>query len=90
MRIEYKTTLWKRIDIDDEHRYGLLKYLKDNPKASAADIYFWCRDNNCDPCVEDCEGSEYDMTPEDNGGHATIEISDTMRGDEVLFINGKP
>ena len=90
MRIEYKTTIWKRIDIDDEHRHGLLKYLKDNPKASASDIYDWCYDNNCDPYVEDCEGSECDMTPEDNGGHATIEISDTMGGDEVLFINGKP
>lgn len=76
--------------IDDKHKDALMKHLKDNPNVSASDIFNWCCDNDCAPYVEDCIDCEHAMTPEENGGRATIEVSDPMSGDEVLFINGKP
>lgn len=89
MRIEFKTTCWKRVTIA-EHDYGLIKYLEVNPEASSTDILNWCLNQGFRVYIEECEGTERDLTPEENGGRATIEVSDPMKGDEVLFINGKP
>ena len=88
MKVDYKITTWERFDIDDEHKDALLAYLKENPKASAMEILGWAFDIGDDPYVEKIDGSDEEMTPEENDGHSTIEILDHHCG-EVLFHNGK-
>jgi hypothetical protein len=88
MKVDYKITTWERFDIDDEHKDALLAYLKENPKASAMEILDWAFDIGADPYVEKVEGSDEEMTPEENNGHSTIEVLASRWG-EVLFRNGK-
>jgi len=90
MRVEYKVTCWKQIDIDDAHKAELLIFLNENFQASATDIFNWCLDRGIKAYASDRDGTECDMTPAENGGRATIEVYDMAKGDEVLFMNGKP
>ena len=52
------------------------------------EIYDWAHEIGADPYVEKIEGSDEEMTPEENNGCSTIEILDHHCG-EVLFHNGK-
>ena len=85
MFIDYKTTVWERFEIEDEHKDLLLEFLKENPKASAMDIWNWYADNGGDP-YSDTIGTSEEMSVEENGGSSTIEI---LLNDKILFQNDK-
>ena len=84
MFIDYKTTVWERFEIEDEHKESLLKFLKESPEASAMDIWNWYSDNGGDPYTETMEGTSEEMSVENNGGCSTIEI---LLSDQILFEN---
>ena len=86
MKVDYKITTWERFDIDDEHKDALMAFLKENPKATAMDIFDWSSELGVDPYVERIEGSDEEMTPKENDGYSTLEIS-TDDFKEVLFSN---
>jgi hypothetical protein len=86
MFIDYKTTVWERFEIEDENKDLLLEFLKENPEASAMDIWNWYSDNGGDPHCETIEGTSVEMSVEENGGSSTIEI---LLNDQILFENGK-
>lgn len=90
MFIDYKTTVWERFEIEDEDKELLLAFLKENPEASAMDIYAWYCDNGGDPHCETIEGTSEEMSPKENGGNSTLEIvSETFNGNEMIYQNGK-
>jgi hypothetical protein len=85
MFIDYKTTVWERFEIEDEHKGSLLEFLKENPEASAMDIWNWHSDNGGDPHCETLEGTSVEMSPEENDGCSTIEI---LCEDKIIYQNG--
>jgi hypothetical protein len=90
MFIDYKTTVWERFEIEDQDKDLLLEFLKQNPEASAMDIYIWYCDNGGDPHCETIEGTSEEMSVEENGGSSTLEIvSETYDGNEIIYQNGK-
>lgn len=86
MFIDYKTTVWERFEIEDENKDLLLEFLKENPEASAMDIWNWYADNGGDPYCETIEGTSEEISIVENGGSSTIEI---LLNDQILFENGK-
>jgi hypothetical protein len=90
MFIDYKTTVWERFEIEEKKKDSLLAFLKENPEASAMDIYDWYCENGGDPYVIPIEGTSHQMSPEDNGGSSTLEIVSGFSDDgEILFQNGE-
>lgn len=87
MLIDYKTTVWERFEIEDENKDLLLAFLKENPKASASEIYDWYCDNGGDPQLETIEGAYEEMTVEQNCGASTIEVLSS--DGEMIYQNGK-
>jgi hypothetical protein len=85
MFIYYKTTVWERFEVGDEHKESLLELLKENPKTSAMDIWNWYSDNGGDPHRETIEETYEDMSVEDNSGNYTIEI---VCDDKTIYQNG--
>jgi hypothetical protein len=89
MFIDYKTTVWERFEIDDQDKDLLLEFLKENPEASAMDIYDWYVINiGGDPHCETIEGTSEEMSVEENGGSSTLEIL-SSDGSEMIYQNGK-
>ena len=86
MFIDYKTTVWERFEIEDEHKDSLLEFLKESPEASAMDIWNWYADNGGDPHCETLEGTSAEMSPEENDGCPTIEI---LCDDKTIYQNGE-
>ena len=89
MFIDYKTTVWERFEIEDEHKESLLKFLEENPETSAMEIYDWYCENGGDPRCETIQGTSVEMFPEENNGCSTLEIvSETLNGNETIYQNG--
>jgi hypothetical protein len=89
MFIDYKTNVWERFEIEDEHKESLLKFLKENPETSAMEIYDWYCENGGDPRCEAIQGTSVEMFPEENNGCSTLEIvSETLNGNETIYQNG--
>ncbi len=86
MFIDYKTTVWERFEIEDEHKESLLEFLKENPKTSAMEIYDWYYENGGDPDCKVIEETYEEMSVEDNSGNYTIEI---VSDDCVIYQNGQ-
>ena len=89
MFIDYKTTVWERFEIDDQDKDLLLEFLKENPEASAMDIYDWyCTNIGGALHCEILEGTSEEMSVEENGGSSTLEIL-SSDGNEMIYQNGK-
>ena len=86
MRIDYKITTWASFEIDDEHRDSLMRFMEQNPNASAVDILDYCYDDGLHPSPEFIVGSDEELSPEENDNQATLEI---FVADEKIFDNGK-
>ena len=86
MKVEYKITTWESFSVEDEHKESLLAFLKENPEADAMEIYDWALELGIDPYVERIDGVDDFITPEENGGQATIEIL-ADDGKTTLFTN---
>jgi len=87
MTIEYKTTVWQRFEIEDEHEESLLRFLKENPKTSGLDIYnYYCDEIGGDPYCETIDETSQEISVDENNGYSTLGI---LLGEQVLFQNGK-
>lgn len=84
IHIDQKVTTWQRFSFEEEYREELEKFLKENPKADVEDIYNWAYDNDIDRYHETLDGMEAAMSPEDNGGQPTLEITSN---DEIIHHN---
>jgi hypothetical protein len=79
IHIDSKITIWDRFSIDDEHKDDLLEFLDGNPEATTADIIEWAEAHDISGEHDTLHDTGEDMTVEENGGNATIEVSD-MQG----------
>ena len=87
MFIDYKTTVWERFEIDDQDKDLLLEFLKENPEASAMDIYDWYSTNiGGDPYCQCLDETTNEMSVGENGGNSTLEI---LLDDKIIYQNGK-
>jgi hypothetical protein len=75
IKIDQKMTVWARFEIEDEHEEALKAYLEENPLANYDDLYNWACEMGEDPVSEYLEGTEEELTPDDNGGQSTLEIN---------------
>ena len=85
MFIDYKTTVWERFEIEDEHKESLLKFLKENPETSAMEIYDWYCENGGDARWETLQDTSEEISIVENGGSSTIEI---LLNDKTIYQNG--
>ena len=86
IQIAQKMTIWEEFNIEDDMQESLLSYLKDFPNADYNDLYNWACDNGCDPESHTLEGTEEILTPEDNGGQSTLEITADLNR-KIIFQN---
>ena len=82
IQIDQKMTIWRRFEIEDEHKEALELFLKENPNADYDDLYNWACDIGEDPVSEYVEGSEECLEAKDNGGASTLEI---MQNHKTFF-----
>lgn len=88
MYVDYKKTIWERIYINDstmtaDQRNDVVKAIADNPHANS---FLWDVDPDNEPEREDLYETECILSPEDNGGHTTIEVYNS--NDELIWKNG--
>ena len=86
IQIAQKFTMWEEFNIEDDMQEALMAYLKENPLADYNDLYNWAYENNCDPEQHQIEGTEEALTPEDNGGQSTLEITADLNR-KIIFQN---
>jgi hypothetical protein len=86
IHIDQKVTTWQRISIEEEHREELEKFLKENPEADAEDIFNWAWDNDLDPYSETLDETIQLISPEENGGQPTLEITSN---NETIYQNAE-
>ena len=86
MEFDFKITTWERVTVDAEQEQDVLDAIKRGEINSANDVFNYLA-NKGDMNVEcqKLDGVEEEMTPEENGGFATIEVIDNC---EVIFKNG--
>lgn len=85
MYIDFKETVWVRVEIDDEYQDNALELLMDEAVVSRDDFVSFCEDPNL--TEEDILGTRCSVLPAENDGYSTIEAFDS--GDEQIFGNGK-
>lgn len=86
IQIAQKMTMWEEFNIEDEHQEALLAYLEENPLADYLDLYNWAGDQGFGPESHTLEGTEEVLTPEDNGGQSTLEITADLNR-KIIFQN---
>lgn len=84
IHIDSKITIWDRFSLDDEHKEALQEFLQENPDTLASDISDWASELGIDGEHETLTDTGDEMTPDENGGEATVEIS---MGDATLWTN---
>lgn len=76
MHVDFKITIWERVTFDEEHNEAVLQAIKDGKINSANDLFNFIAEISGDMNV-DCEkldGTDEQMTPEENDGQSTIEV----------------
>ena len=66
LEVEFESGCFTLIKHKLDFFVDLLAFLKENPKASAMEILGWAFDIGDDPYVEKIDGSDEEMTPEEN------------------------
>lgn len=79
-------TIWEEFNIEDDMQEALLSYLKDFPNADYNDLYNWAGDQALGPESHTIEGTEEILTPEDNGGQSTLEITADLNR-KIIYQN---
>lgn len=91
MFFDFKITTWERITVPEEHEQTILAKIQSGDIKTGNDLFV---------IIEEITGmdvadrivmtdTEYSMTPEENGGQATIEVRDSNRT-MVIWNNSKP
>jgi hypothetical protein len=91
MKVSYKVSCWQAFEIEDKYKDDLLAFLKENPKASADEIYYWYYFKLGDalgPVIDLIEGTEEELKVDENDGYSTIEITGDHDFEEVIYMNG--
>jgi hypothetical protein len=81
MKFEFKITTWERVEVPEEKEQEILQLIKEGKITSSNEIFDHCPEASFEIIPE----VEEQMTPEENGDEATIEVSE---GNEFLFDNG--
>lgn len=84
-KVHFKVTSWEEVVIDDELLPEVLEKIKSKEIMTSNDLF----EEYEEPKVMNnghILETEIQMTPEENGGLATIEVYDGM---EVVYANGK-
>ena len=81
MEFEFKITTWECVTVDEEQEEKVLQAIKEGKVNSASDIFNLVDDAYCEQLTE----TEEQMSVEENGGFATIEVRED--GD-VVWGNG--
>ena len=70
MEFDFKVTTWERVTVEPEHEEQLLRLIKEGTITSASDVFSYDFDAECNKL----DDADEQMTVEDNGGCATIEV----------------
>ena len=84
MNIDFKLTAWGRVEIPEEFKNEVLKFLNKNPSCTSDDFYNEFGNHGIDWEVMD-ETTE-DIPLEKNNGHSTIEVYN--EDGDIIFENG--
>ena len=82
MDFDFKIVTWERVKVPKEYEAEVLKGIEDGTIACASDIWNVCDDAEIGSV--DCYANQ--MSVEENGGQATIEVQDNG---EVIFQNNE-
>lgn len=85
MYIDFKETVWVRVEIDDEYQDNALELLMDDAVVSRDDFVSFCEDPNL--TAETIPGTRCSVSPVENDGYCTIEAYED--DGEKIFSNGK-
>jgi len=83
MDFDFKVTTWERITVPQEHEARVLKGIEDGEITCASDVWDICDDAD----LEYVDVPSEQMSVEENGGEATIEVIDN--GGITIFQNNK-
>lgn len=88
MEFDFKITTWERVRVSEKYEQEILQAIKDGQITSPEDVWIYYSERGIDddePMLERMDEREEPMTPEENGGNATICVT----GDdyEDLFDN---
>lgn len=87
--IEFKTTVWQKVQISPHTPANVRKAIDNYCRSKGAtSVGLYEQFDEYLFTTEILHETENTVTPEDNGGHCTIEIKDEE--DEVLWRNGLP
>jgi hypothetical protein len=89
MFFDFKITTWERITVPEEHEAAILEKIKSGEITTGNDLYAAMDEIDTDElvCRDVLHETEDSMTPEENGGCATIEILDDKR--DKIWSNEK-
>jgi hypothetical protein len=89
MYVDFKVTVWERVWIPEDMEPEVQERIEKGEITNANEIYDLKQEYDIveDPSTEYIVETEQYLTPEQNYGHATIEILDA--DEEVIFRNGK-
>ena len=83
MDFDFKITSWERVSVDEKDEEQLLRLIKEGEITCANDVFNYDFDVDCSKLAE----ADEQMTLEENGGSATIEVignnGDTIFSNEV-------
>ena len=94
MHVDFKTTIWERVEIPKEHEEEILEKIKDGTITSANTLFNYQPKDGKGYLDLDCEklgDTSEQMTVEENGGCSTIEVwEDNIDGPgmSTTFENG--
>jgi len=84
MYVDFKITCWERVTIPEEYKDEIQEKIKDGTIETANELIEYLEAGIYEGMVEETEET---MTPEENGGCATIEMGE--KGEGTFFGNAK-
>lgn len=94
MHVDFKITIWERVEIPEEFEEEILEKIKDGTIASANDLFGYQPKDGKGYLDLDCEkldDTSEQMTVEENGGCSVVEVWDNnpdAQGMTCIFENG--
>jgi hypothetical protein len=85
MYLDIKNTIWERITFDNKEQMNdVVEKIKSGELESGSDVAEYL-----DKMGEILYETMTEITPEDNDGYSTLEVTDEINGFEDIYKNGK-
>lgn len=84
MKFDFKITAWERVEVPEELEAAVLEKVKSGDLRTTNEIISFVEDRGGSVSWEVIPECEEYLTPQDNGGEATIEV---MEDGEFLYTN---